>query len=188
MLVTKWPDEKSFRWPPISECVLRPSRAELSVRFGVCDWRGVAPVRRPPGGGGGLTGVPRMARHRQFRENAQIVALKPGRSRYRKPSLLRLSRRYRDPDWIAPQTGTTPETTASHKTLRDASTVAGLVQSRPLHPDCSCPLALCLRTIAATIERNSEERIGLSRGRACALRTPSDCPRLSRSDGPAALQ
>ena len=47
VLVTKWPDEGSFRWPPISEGVLRLSRAELSVLFDVCDWRGVTPARRP---------------------------------------------------------------------------------------------------------------------------------------------
>ena len=51
VLVTKWPDEGSFRWPPISESVLRLSRAELSGLFDVCDWRGATPACRPSPGG-----------------------------------------------------------------------------------------------------------------------------------------
>ena len=50
VLVTKWPDRGSFRWPPLSEGVLRLSRAELSVLFDVCDWRGDTPSRRPSPG------------------------------------------------------------------------------------------------------------------------------------------
>lgn len=47
VLVSKWPDRGSFRWPPVSEGVLRLTRAELSVLFDVCDWRGIRPARRP---------------------------------------------------------------------------------------------------------------------------------------------
>ena len=47
VLVNKWPDRGSFRWPPVSEGVLRLSRAELSVLFHVCDGRGVRPAQRP---------------------------------------------------------------------------------------------------------------------------------------------
>ena len=47
VLVTKWPDRGSFRWPLVSEGVPRFSRAGLSVLFDVCDRRGVRPVRRP---------------------------------------------------------------------------------------------------------------------------------------------
>ena len=46
VLVTKWPDEGSFRWPPVSEGLLRLTGAELSVLFAVCDWRGLKGPRR----------------------------------------------------------------------------------------------------------------------------------------------
>ena len=47
VLVSKWPDRGSFRWPPVSEGVLRLSCAEYSVLFDMCDWRGLRPSRRP---------------------------------------------------------------------------------------------------------------------------------------------
>ena len=50
VLVTQWPDRASFLSPPLSEGVLRLSRAELSVLFDACDWRGVTPSRRPSPG------------------------------------------------------------------------------------------------------------------------------------------
>ncbi len=50
VLVSKRQDRGRFRWPPISEGVLRLSRAELSVLSNVCDWRGVTPSRRPSPG------------------------------------------------------------------------------------------------------------------------------------------
>ena len=46
VLVTKWPDEGSFRWPPVSEGLLRLTGAELSVLFAVCDLRGLKGPRR----------------------------------------------------------------------------------------------------------------------------------------------
>ena len=46
VLVAKWPDRGSFRWPPVSEGLLRLSRVELSALFDVCDWRGLKSPRR----------------------------------------------------------------------------------------------------------------------------------------------
>ena len=42
VLVAKWPDRGSFRWPPSR----RPSRVEFSALFDVCDWRGLKAPRR----------------------------------------------------------------------------------------------------------------------------------------------
>ena len=41
VLVAKWPDRGSFRWPPVSEGLLRLSRVEFLALFDVCDWRGL---------------------------------------------------------------------------------------------------------------------------------------------------
>ena len=46
VLVSKWPDRGSFRWPPVSEGLLRLSRVEFSALFDVCDWRGLKAPRR----------------------------------------------------------------------------------------------------------------------------------------------
>ena len=46
VLVAKWPDRGSFRWPPVSEGLLRLSRVEFSALFDVCDWRGLKAPRR----------------------------------------------------------------------------------------------------------------------------------------------
>ena len=46
VLVAKWPDRGSFRWPPVSEGLLRLSRVEFSALFDVCDWRGLKFPRR----------------------------------------------------------------------------------------------------------------------------------------------
>ncbi len=46
VLVAKWPDRGSFRWPPVSEGLLRLSPVELSALFDVCDWRGLKSPRR----------------------------------------------------------------------------------------------------------------------------------------------
>ena len=46
VLVAKWPDRGSFRWPPVSEGLLRLSRVEFLALFDVCDWRGLKAPRR----------------------------------------------------------------------------------------------------------------------------------------------
>ena len=46
VLVSRWPDRGSFRWPPVSEGLLRLSRVEFSALFDVCDWRGLKAPRR----------------------------------------------------------------------------------------------------------------------------------------------
>ena len=51
VLVTKWPDEGNFRWPPVSEDLMRLTGAELSVLFAVCDWRDLKGPRRLVRGG-----------------------------------------------------------------------------------------------------------------------------------------
>ena len=53
VLVAKWPDRGSFRWPPVSEGILRLSRVEFSALFDVwtrpwrCAARETSRARRP---------------------------------------------------------------------------------------------------------------------------------------------